>query len=154
MEEFNRRFMAGKVAALTDRVSLENFTLDEPRRDLADFPSLQTVMRPEFWALNVIERRGVHLVQTAQSPMFENEASKVKNPFVRDRIKEVWSTVSQAIQSALTGIAKELRARAQTATINPEPPEAAKPLLDLPQPTQDAVREALKSKPPTSGPGL
>ena len=86
--------------------------------------------------------------------MVRIRATSSKSPFVRDRVKEVWSTVSQIIQSALTGIARELRARAQTVTIKPEPPEAAKPLLDLPQPTQDAVREALKSKPPTSGPGL
>lgn len=154
MEEFHRRLMAGKMAVLTGRVSLESYALDAPPNNLADFPSLKTVMQPELWALNVVERRGVHLVQVAQSSVFESEVSKVKSPFVRDRVKEVWSTVSQVIQSALTGIARELRARAQTATIKPEPPEAAKPLLDLPQPTQDAVREALKSKPPTSGPGL
>jgi len=154
LQEFHRRFSAGTAADSRSGVNLETFTPERPRSAFGSLKTLAAIMRPEFWVFKIIERNGQRRVSAGSPPTLDEEIAKIREPYVRNEAQRAWSNVGSFINAALNGIARELRAMGQTVASAPEPPPAAKPLLDLPKPTQDAVREALKPKPPTSGPGL
>ena len=154
MKEFHRRFSAGTAAQDKSGINLETFTPERPRSALGSFKTLAAIMRPEFWVFKIIERNGQRRVSISSPPTLDEEIAKIREPYVRNDALVVWGNVGRFINAALTGIARELRAMGRTVASAPELPPATKPLLDLPKPVQDAVREALKPKPPTSGPGL
>lgn len=154
LQEFHRRFWAGTAADRQSGVNLETFTPERPRSAFGSLQALAAIMRPEFWVLKIIERNGEPRVSANSPPTLDEAFAKIRFPHVREDARRVWTNVGSYINGALTGIAKELHARGRNLVAAPEPPPAAKPLLDLPPKTQEAVREALKSKPPTSGPGL
>lgn len=152
--EFHRRLSAGMAANRQSGVNLEQFTPQRPLAPLAEASALAALMRPEFWQLTITERNGQPSINAEAPPTLEEQIAEIKNPYARRNGLAIWRDIASQISLALSGIARELRAMGRAVVAAPEPPPAAKPLLDLPSKTQEAVREALKSKPPTSGPGL
>ena len=152
--EFHRRLSAGMAANRQSGVDLEQFTPQRPPAPLAEAGALAALMRPEFWQLTITERNGKPSIIAEAPPTLEEQVAEIKNPYARRNGLAIWRDIASQISLALSGIARELRAMGRAVVATPEPPPAAKPLLDLPPKTQEAVREALKPKSPTSGPGL
>lgn len=152
--EFHRRLSAGMAANRQGGVDLEQFTPQRPLAPLAETGALAALMRPEFWQLTITERNGQPSIIAEAPPTLEEQVAEIKNPYARRNGLAIWRDIAGQISLALSGIARELRAMGRAVVAAPEPPPAAKPLLDLPPQTQEAVREALKLKPPTRGPGL
>lgn len=152
--EFHRRLAAGMEANRQSGVDLEQFTPQRPPAPLAEASALSALMRPEFWQLTITERNGQPSINAEAPPTLEEQVAEIKNPYARRNGLAIWRDIAGQISLALSGIARELRAMGRAVVATHEPPPAAKPLLDLPPKTQEAVREALKSKSPTSGPGL
>lgn len=153
VQEFHRRFAAGTVGSVRGRIDLETH-VSASKHNFGRLDVLASIMRPEFWAFKIIEKNGERRVGIDTPTNLDDEISKISSHLTRAHAKEVWSRISSFMGRAITGIAKEIHARGSSLVAASEPPPAAKPLLDLPSKTQEAVREALKSKPPTSGPGL
>lgn len=152
-QEFHRRFSAGLAAeSHGPGIDLQNFTPEKPIQAFGTPEQLSAIMRTDFWLLKIIERNGKQRVNAVAPPMLDDKFDEIRNPILRRDARNVWVNIANRIQTVLSGIARELRAIRQGPTIRPDPPAKAKPVLDLPEHTKAALTEALKLKPPSSGP--